>query len=116
MGRRPVQRKGGLSTFEQTLIQGVMERQRGGKPQKLVRPTEVPPAPAAVTKPISGVPSKYLTAVGAYQYLGISKATFFRLKKQGRFSPSPVTNRYHVDDLDNEVRGKAVQDGQDQKN
>ena len=49
--------------------------------------------------------TKYTNAKGAAEYLGISKASFCRLKAKGFFQPSPITRRYHLDDLDREARG-----------
>jgi len=54
---------------------------------------------------VQGLPkTKYTNAKGAAQHLGLSKATFFRLRARGHFQPSPITGRYHLDDLDRETR------------
>lgn len=53
--------------------------------------------------------TKYTNAKGAAQYLGLSKATFFRLRAEGHFQPSPVTGRYHLDDLDRETRSAPAE-------
>jgi len=70
------------------------------------------PLPTPERKPASVITqqqpaSKYVATKAAYQHLGISRATFFRLKKQGHFTPSPVTGRYHLDDLDQHVRSPS---------
>jgi hypothetical protein len=77
-------------------------KQRRHTPGKTLSPaTERKPAPVAHEPPAS----KYVDTKAAYQHLGISKASFFRLRKLGHFSPSPITGRYHIDDLDREARG-----------
>ena len=55
--------------------------------------------------------TKYTNAKGAAEYLGISKATFFRRRALGYFQPSPITGRYHLDDLDREAKGNPTTPG-----
>ena len=91
-------------TFHKNLIKQVAKQQRHTPGKTLSPATERKPAPVA-HEPL---PSKYVDTKTAYQHLGISKASFFRLKKLGHFLPSPVTGRYHLDDLDREARGHSV--------
>jgi hypothetical protein len=79
---------------------GKRQRQTPKKPlPTIVERKSASAAPERLTQ------SKYVGAKAAYQHLGISKATFFRLRGNGHFPPSPVTGRYHLDDLDREARG-----------
>jgi hypothetical protein len=108
MGRRTTSRKMGADRFDRNLLQGILEHHRGRKP-KTAHTTVLPSAPVEpVKQPTPVAPSKYLTAKDACAYLGIAKATFFRRKKEGAFQSVAVTNRYHIDDLDREVRGSTV--------
>ena len=49
--------------------------------------------------------SQWINAQQAAVYLGISKATFARLRKKGHFKPSPITGRFHLDELNREAFG-----------
>ncbi len=89
----------------QTNLIKQLGNQRRRTPKKTVSPAaERKPAPVALEQRPA---SKYVDSKAAYQHLGISKASFFRLRKLGHFSPSPVTGRYHLDDLDREARGHS---------
>ena len=93
----------------QTNLIKQLGNQRRRTPKKTVSPAaERKPAPVALEQRPA---SKYVDSKAAYQHLGISKASFFRLRKLGHFSPSPVTGRYHLDDLDRQQscsRGKQT--------
>jgi hypothetical protein len=106
MGRARNRSQNGNTTFEANLVAGLLNQQRqrnqkfkhkinAQKPQKT---EQTPHQRHALPE------TKYVNARGAAQYLGISKATFFRLKAKGHFRPSPITGRYHLDDLDSHAK------------
>jgi hypothetical protein len=93
------------SAIQTNLIKELGKQRRQISMKTLSGVEEQKPVSKAIEQPL---PSKYVDTKTAYQHLGISKASFFRLKKLGHFLPSPVTGRYHLDDLDREARGHSV--------
>ena len=77
---------------------GRARRDCSEKPRRL--PSKQPPA------------SPYTNSKRAAAYLGIFKAQFIRLRSRWYFKPSPITGRYHTDDLDRETRGLSARDAQ----
>lgn len=88
--------------LQTNLIKQLGKQSRHAPKSSLLSVPERKPTSPSVQPP---QPSKYVDTKAAHQHLGISKASFFRLRKQGHFSPSPITGRYHLDDLDREARG-----------
>ncbi len=107
MSRKADRSRNIAKKFESNLLSGLLrQKQRhvdkcfSKVDQKDVKKIQAP-LPRAPTVP----ESKYTNAKGAAKHLGISKATFFRRRAAGFFQPSPVTGKYHLDELDREVKG-----------
>lgn len=97
--------------FQTNLVAGLLSHRRleNQTPlnEELLRKAE---NTETATIPVQAPPkTKYTNAKGAAQYLGLSKATFFRLRAKGYFQPSPVTGRYHLDDLDRETKAAPAE-------
>ena len=116
MGRKD-DHSGNIRTrFQTSLVAGLLEHRRqksrnfpGKHP---VQDTHMSESGAACVKACPK--TKYTNATGAAEYLGVSKATFFRHRANGHFPPSPITGRYHLDDLDREARGTlSIRNGHD---
>ncbi len=91
------------SRFESNLLSGLLSK--AGKSSEFAASSKAKDD-ASQAPPILPVKSsRYTDAKGAAEYLGISKSTFFRLRNKGFFTPSPVTGRYHLDELDREAKG-----------
>ena len=116
MGKRLPRTNLAPSRFEKALLEQLSAPRKQSGPVSLTAKAPVSPPPSVAAPPVPAVTSKYLTAQEAQIYLNISKATFFRLKKQGVITSSKVTNRYHADDLDLAVRGKIVSNYNSQNN
>ena len=102
------------SKFESNLIAGLLSERAGKAKKSSGMPTL---DPRLVGKPSGFISthspaSRYTDSKGAAGYLGISRAKFFRLRSKGHFHPSPITGRYHMDDLDSEARGLSAPDPQ----
>ena len=93
------------SALQTNLIKQIGKQRRHTPTKTPSRVEEQKPVSKVIEQPL---PSKYVNTKAAYQHLGISKASFFRLRKLGHFLPSPVTGRYHLDDLDREARGHRM--------
>jgi len=93
--------------FQTNLVAGLLTQQRLENRTPLAKGPvqEAEKTKTAVVHVQAPPKTKYTNAKGAADYLGISKATFCRLKAKGFFKPSPITGRYHLDDLDREARG-----------
>lgn len=106
MGRKANHSRSMATKFQTNLVAGLLTHRRleNHTPlnKELIREAE---KTQTATVPVQAPPrTKYTNAKGAAQYLGLSKATFFRLRAKGHFQPSPITGRYHLDDLDRETR------------
>ena len=102
------------SKFESSLISGVLKERTSKASKNSGMPPLVTPSVQKGSSPCSkhAPASPYTDSNGAAAYLGISRAKFFRLRSKGHFQPSPVTGRYHMDDLDSEARGLSAPDPQ----
>ena len=107
MGRKSNHAGHIASTFQANLVAGLLShrRQEPSRSKGKAPARESEKTANAVGHVQASPQTKYTNAKGAANYLGISKATFCRLKAKGFFQPSPVTGRYHLDDLDREARG-----------
>ena len=106
MGRKANHSRSMATKFQTNLLAGLLTYRRleNHTPlnKELLREAE---KTVTATVTVQAPPNtKYTNAKGAAQYLGLSKATFFRLRAKGHFQPSPVTGLYHLDDLDRESR------------
>jgi hypothetical protein len=113
--RKDAQKRGSSrSTFESNLISGLLKERTTKATKNSGMPPMVTPAVRKSSSSCFKQPpaSPYTDAKGAAAYLSISKAKFFRLRRQGYFKPSPITGRYHTDDLDRETRGLSARDAQ----
>ena len=95
------------SKFESSLISGVLKERTSKASKNSGMPPLVTPSVQKGSSPRSkhAPASPYTDSKGAAAYLGISKAKFFRVRRQGHFKPSPITGRYYMADLDLEARG-----------
>ena len=107
MGRKTNHAPSSATKFQTNLLEGLLTHRRMEK-----RNTQGGVPILKTDKPEGGVShvqalpkTQYTNAKGAADHLGISKATFYRLKAKGFFPPSPITGRYHLDDLDRDARG-----------
>jgi hypothetical protein len=102
------------SNFESSLISGLLKERTTKASKNSGMPPLVTPSVQKGSSPCSkhAPASPYTDSKGAAAYLGISKAKFFRLRRQGHFKPSPITGRYYTDDLDRETRGLSARDAQ----
>jgi hypothetical protein len=105
--RRKSDRSWNITTkFQTNLVAGLLNNRRQGNPHLSAKvPAQGTDKKASAGHHAQPPQTQYTNAKGAAEYLGISKATFCRLKAKGFFQPSPVTGRYHLDDLDREARG-----------
>lgn len=116
MGSKINHAQSSATRFQANLVEGLLTRRRMEKrnPQGEVSALETDTREGGAVHVQAPPKTKYTNAKGAADYLGISKATFCRLKTKGFFKPSSVTGRYHLDDLDREARGTiSLQNGND---
>ena len=91
-------------------LQQNLIRQLSTKTAQRTRSTSQISAPGQPQSPsgddkTASLRSQWINAQQAAVYLGISKATFARLRKKGHFKPSPITGRFHLDELNREAFG-----------
>jgi hypothetical protein len=125
MGRKTNHARNNATKFQTNLLEGLLTHRRmehRSNPQDKVSAQEMDKMERGAAHLQAAPKTKYTNAKGAADHLGISKATFCRLKAKGFFQPSPITGRYHLDDLDREARGalstqngRAAADAQTQK-
>lgn len=111
MGRKTNHSRNMATKFQTNLVAGLLTHRRleNHTPlnKELLRDAEKTKTAAVHVQ--APPKTKYTNAKGAAQHLGLSKATFFRLRAKGHFQPSPVTGRYHLDDLDRETRATPAE-------
>lgn len=91
-------------------LQQNLIRQLSATALKRTRPTSQINGPAQTPSPAghnkaASPQCQWVNARQAAVTLGISKATFARLRKKGHFKPSPITGRFHLDELNREAFG-----------
>ena len=107
MGRKTNHSRNMATKFRTNLVAGLLNQRRLEKRTPLGKePFQETDKTERGAVHVQAPPkTKYTNAKGAAEYLGLSKASFCRLKAKGFFQPSPITRRYHLDDLDREARG-----------
>ena len=119
MGRKTNHARNNATKFQTNLLEGLLTHRRmeHRNPQDTVSARETDKVERGAVHLQAAPKTKYTNAKGAADHLGISKATFCRLKAKGFFQPSPITGRYHLDDLDRETRGAlSMQNGSEPTN
>lgn len=111
MGRKTNHSRNMATKFQTNLVAGLLTHQRLENRTPLAKgPVQEAEKTKTAAVHVQAPPkTKYTNAKGAAQHLGLSKATFFRLRAKGHFQPSPVTGRYHLDDLDRETRSAPAE-------
>ncbi len=107
MGRKTNPARNNATKFQTNLLEGLLTHRRmeHRNPHDKVSARETDKKERGAVHLQAAPKTKYTNAKGAAEYLGLSKASFCRLKAKGFFQPSPITRRYHLDDLDREARG-----------
>ena len=119
MGRKTNHARNNATKFQTNLLEGLLTHRRmeHRNPHDKVSARETDKMERGAVHLQAAPKTKYTNAKGAADHLGISKATFCRLKAKGFFQPSPITGRYHLDALDREARGAlSMQNGRDAAN